>query len=118
MGLYKLLKDEEFKALDQASRTSYYYEKCYVYPAYRKLPFTTLYHLKDFLTNRDVDNIIEWYRNGIRLNRYKNCFRKKSSSTVIKWDIDSEIIKLRKALIEKEITFRKKIIDENKDRLR
>lgn len=117
MGLYKLLKDEEFKSLDLASRISYYYEKCYVYPSFRRVPFITLYHLKENLTNRDIENIIEWYRNGIILNRYGNNFKKRNPEPTINWDIDINVLKERKSLIEKEIAFRKKIIEEYKNKV-
>lgn len=111
MGLYKFLKDENFESLDKASRVSYYYEKFYRYPSYRNLPFMTLYHLKKELTNNDISNIIEWYRNGEILRRQKNSF-KRNSTVSINWDIDPQIIEERKKLISDEISFRTKIYDE------
>ena len=111
MGLYKFLKDENYESLDKASRVSYYYEKFYRYPSYRNLPFMTLYHLKEELTNNDISNIIEWYRNGEILRRQKNSF-KRNPTVSINWDIDPQIIEERKKLISDEISFRTKIYDE------
>lgn len=115
MGVYKLLKDEEFKALDTASRVSYYYENFYRYPSHRNLTFMTLYHLKDVLTNRDIMNIIEWHKNGKILKRYST--HRKKSVSIINWDIDQETRDSRCKLIAKELSFRNDVINKYKNKI-
>ena len=115
MRIYDLLNDDEFKEMHDRDMISSYNERCYRGPRHVVLPAMTLYHKKSRLLQKDIDDILEWYGNRIAMG-----FDEDSSKNAkpLKWEnkygwmVSPEEIAKRDELIDKEIEFRNKVVDE------
>lgn len=107
-----MLKDDVFAESYSAAKTFYYNERFYR-PQHVVLPSITLYHKRKNLSRKDIDDIMEWYYNGCSLGAdIFKAHKKEKWENKYGWFVTPEQIEIRDRLLDAEMEFRRKIVEE------